>query len=223
MAPYARVEEWLTLIVGGAVIAVVAVFGGWWALLPGAIVVFLLSFYRDPPRRVPPGENLIISAADGKVVEISRNLTGPDGEPVMRIMVFLSVFNVHVNRAPCAGRVRAVDYRPGQYLNALRPEADTLNEANTLVLDPTGPLPGPVRVRQIAGVLARRIVCAAKPGDVLTAGQRYGMIKLGSRTEIVMPESPDWEVLVQIGQKVKGGRTVLARLAAGGTLAERSR
>jgi phosphatidylserine decarboxylase len=215
MAPYARVEEVLTLVVGGAVVALVAVLGGWWALVPGTVVAFLLSFYRDPPRRVPRGDNLIISPADGKVVEITRNLTGPDGQPALKIMVFLSVFNVHVNRAPCAGRVRAVEYRPGQFLNALRPEADTRNEANTLLLEPAAPLVGPIRIRQIAGVLARRIVCAARSGDSLTAGQRYGMIKLGSRTEILLPEHPDWEILVRVGAKVKGGLTVLARLAAG--------
>jgi phosphatidylserine decarboxylase len=173
-----------------------------------------LGFYRDPVRRPPGGENLVLAPADGKVAEIGRNVEEADGRRVLRIMVFLSVFDVHVNRSPCAGRVTDVRYRPGKYVSALRSDADTLNESNMVLIEPAAPLPGPVRVRQIAGVLARRIVCAARVGDRLTAGQRFGMIKLGSRTEVCLAEDARWEVLVRIGDHVKAGLSVLARLRA---------
>ncbi len=214
MAPYARLEVALILILGTAATALVAWLAGLWALLPALLSLALLSFYRDPPRRVPDDPRLLLAPADGKVVEISRIAAAEGTPPLLRIRIFLSVFNVHVNRTPCAGRVTDVQYRPGEFLNALRPEADKRNEANTLLLDPAAPLPGPVRVRQIAGVLAKRIVCAAGPGDSLAAGQRYGMIKLGSRTEVVVPDDPRWDVRVVLGQPVRGGLTVLARWTA---------
>jgi phosphatidylserine decarboxylase len=210
MAPYARLEETLIILTGGAVTAGVAWLFGWWALLPALLALAILSFYRDPPRRVPDDPNIILAPADGKIVTIAPGEQDADGQPILRIMVFLSVLNVHINRAPCAGRVRDVQYKPGKFLNALDSAADLQNECNTIVLDPQG-LPGPIRVRQIAGVLARRIVCRAAPGDDLAAGQRYGMIKLGSRTEISLPDDEGWEVLVTLGDKVKAGRTPLAR------------
>lgn len=212
MAPYARLEVALTLLMGAIVTAVCAIGLGWWAVLPAVVALALLSFYRDPQRH-PPGEaNLILAPADGKIVEISRDVTAAGGGRVLRIMIFLSVFNVHINRSPCAGTVRTVAYQPGLFLNALRADANTRNESNTVIIDPQTPLPGPIHVRQVAGVLARRIVCAVHDGAHLTAGQRFGMIKLGSRTEVCMPEHPDWDVRVAVGQHVKGGLTVLAQL-----------
>ena len=215
MTPYARREEVLIVMIGGLVTAVVSYWTGLWGLVPAVLMLALLSFYRDPQRRPPTDPGLVLAPADGKVVEITRDAPGPDDRPVLRIMIFLSVFDVHVNRSPCAGRVVEVRYRPGKFLNALRPEADQCNESNTLTLDPATPLPGPVRVRQIAGVLARRIVCRVRPGDMLAAGQRYGMIKLGSRTEVCLPESAEWEVCVRVGARARAGRTILARLRAG--------
>ncbi|MEW6251881.1 MAG: phosphatidylserine decarboxylase [Planctomycetota bacterium] len=212
MTKYARVEIALTLLVGGTLTLVVGWVVGWWALLPAVLTFALLSFYRDPPRRIPPGANLVLAPADGRIVEVTRNAAGPDGGAVARIMIFLSVHNVHVNRSPCAGRVLDTVYKPGQFVNALRAEADRCNECNTIVLEPAAPLPGPIRVRQIAGVLARRIVCAVRPGDVVAAGERVGMIKLGSRTEVSLPEHSAWEILVANGDKVRGGATPLARL-----------
>jgi phosphatidylserine decarboxylase len=214
MAPYARLEVTLIVLGGGALTAVCAWLAGWWAVLPAVIALALLSFYRDPPRACPVGDDLILAPADGKIVEITHGVAGPDDRQFLRIMIFLSVFNVHINRSPCAGRVTAVDYRPGEFLNALRADADVRNESNTLELETAAPLPGPVRVRQIAGVLARRIVCTARVGERLTAGQRYGMIKLGSRTEVCLVDDPAWEVRVAVGDAVKAGRTVLARRRA---------
>ncbi len=212
MAPYARLEITLIVVIGGGITAAIAAHFGVWGLLPAVVLLALLSFYRDPPRRPPIGAELILAPADGKVVEITRDAEGPDGSRVLRIMIFLSVFNVHINRSPCAGRVREITYCCGEFLNALQADANTRNECNTIVLDPAGKLPGPVRVRQIAGVLARRIVCVAEVGDELVAGQRLGMIKLGSRTEVCLPVDPRWEIRVSVGQKVKAGLTVLARL-----------
>ncbi len=212
MVPYARREVIVIAVVGASATAATAHFFGAWAFVLAALTLALLGFYRDPARRLPGGENLVLAPADGKVVEIGRDVEEADGRHVLRIMVFLSVFDVHVNRSPCAGRVTDVRYRPGKFVNALRSDADTLNESNTVLIEPAAPLPGPVRVRQIAGVLARRIVCAARVGDRLTAGQRFGMIKLGSRTEVCLAEDARWEVLVRIGDHVKAGLTVLARL-----------
>lgn len=212
MTPYARREEVLIVVIGGLTTAVVSYWAGLWGLVPAVLMLALLSFYRDPARRPPTEPGLVLAPADGKVVEVTRNASGPDGRPVLRIMIFLSVFDVHVNRSPCSGRVVDVRYRPGAFLNALRSEADQRNESNTLTLEPAAPLHGPVQVRQIAGVLARRIVCRVRPGDTLAAGQRYGMIKLGSRTEVGLPENPEWDVCVRVGDRTKAGLTVLARL-----------
>lgn len=212
LAPYARAEEALIIALGAVATAATVWLAGAWALAPALLALALLSFYRDPPRRIPGGDNLILAPADGRITEVG-NATSPDGAPQLRIVIFLSVANVHVNRAPCAGVVRSVDYRPGLFLNALRPDSTERNESNTLTLDPAPPLRGPIVVRQIAGVLARRIVCAARPGHSLVAGQRFGMIKLGSRTEIRLPADPRWNVRVRVGDTVHGGTTILAALA----------
>lgn len=216
MTRYARLEVLLIVLVGGLLTAVVAWLVGLWALVPAVASLALLGFYRDPPRRLPDSPAAILAPADGKVVEVSRNVAHEDGTPHLRIMIFLSIFDVHINRSPCAGRVVTVRYRKGMFRNALSAEADAVNECNTVVLDPAEPLFGPVHVRQIAGVLARRIVCTVQPGDYLAAGQRYGMIKLGSRTEICLPEDPGWEVCVEVGTKVRAGRTTLVRLRPAG-------
>jgi phosphatidylserine decarboxylase len=210
---YAAKEIALTLLAGLAVTVVTGLFLGLWAIVPLVIMLALLSFYRDPPRRVPVGHGLLLAPADGRIVAIERNLPSPDGEGRwLRIMTFLAVYNVHINRSPCAGRVSGLAYRPGRFVSAVRNEADMCNECNTVTLTPRGPLPGPVYVRQIAGVLARRIVCTLKEGHEVAAGERIGMIKLGSRTELRVPESEDWQVLVQVGQRVAAGKTVLVQL-----------
>ncbi len=214
MTPYARLEITLITLLGAVATAVVAWWAGPAALLPALLSAALLAFYRDPHRTPPRDPAAVLAAADGTIVSVRRAVPTADGRRELRIMTFLSVFNVHVNRSPCAGRVLATAYKPGAFLNALNPAADDRNESHTLVLEPAAPLPGPVTVRQIAGVLARRIVCAARPRDQLTAGQRFGMIKLGSRTEVCLPEDTGWEVLVAPGDKVRAGLTVLARRRA---------
>ncbi len=211
LAPYARIETTTIIIIGGGLTVLCAYYAGAWAIAPGLLTFALLAFYRDPPRRIPGGDNMLLSPADGKIAEITRNYD-VDGQPELRIVIFLSVLNAHLNRSPCNGVVRDVKYEPGQFLNALKPESTEKNERNTLTIEPDAPIPGPLIVRQITGALARRIVCTAKPGDRLKSGQRFGMIKLGSRTELRVAESSNWRVLVNVGDSVNAGTSVLVRL-----------
>ena len=178
--------------------------------LPALGLAFTLYFFRDPQRRIPEGEANVVSPADGTVVEIGE-LPAGDGlkEPAIRIGIFLSVLDVHVNRAPCSGTVRSVEYRPGRFLNAMSPRSSGENESNSILLETLDH--GWVRVRQIAGKIARRIVCAVQEGEQLSRGQRIGMIQFGSRTELILERQAVDEVIASVGDKVKGGRTILAR------------
>lgn len=211
MAKYARLEVTLIFLLGVLITAAVAYYFGWWAILPAVVALAALSFYRDPPRTIPSAANLLLSPADGRVMSVERRWTSAPGQPAeLRICIFLSVANVHVNRAPCAARVSAIQYSPGLFLNALKPEATLRNENSLLSLEPDAPIPGPIHVRQIAGLLAKRIVCALNVGDRVAAGERFGMIKLGSQTEIRVPEDERWIVNVRAGDRVNGGTTILA-------------
>ena len=191
------------------VAVIVAAFTGvwWWAIPPVLLAAFFLWFFRDPKRVIPQGPNLVVSPADGKVTSIEPVLT-PDGE-VTRISIFLNVFNVHVNRAPVAGTVRAVHYQKGLFVNAMDAASADKNEQNICVMDADDGYT--VVFKQIAGLLARRIVFRHKAGDRLQRGQRVGLIKFGSRTDLLLPAHA--EVLVQLGQHVSGGSTVLASVA----------
>ncbi len=184
----------------------------WPAAVPCAVVwVWMMAFFRDPHRTATckPGE--FCSPADGTVTEITQLEHDPDiGGPALRIGIFLSLFNVHANRSPCAARVCSIRYEPGKFLDARHPDSGRLNEANTLILEPQGGLRGPVVVRQVAGKVARRIICHAGVGTQLEAGERFGMIKFGSRTELILPAEGS-ESAVIIGQKVAAGTTILAR------------
>ena len=166
-------------------------------------------FFRDPERRVSAEENVLLAPADGRVVEIAQ-VDEPDfiGGQAVKIGIFLSIFDVHLNRAPCRGQVAYLRYQPGQFLNALRSAAARLNESNSVGLQGNGKF-GKVLVKQIAGAIARRIVCECKPEDVLEAGQRFGMIKLGSRTEVYFPAASKVRLRVRVGDKVFAGRTIL--------------
>jgi phosphatidylserine decarboxylase len=192
-------------------------FAGWYvwylALLPAVPLFLVVYFFRDPPRRVPQEPGLVVSPADGKVVEITR-LDHDEfiGGPAVRIGIFLSIFNVHLNRAPLPARVIGLRYSPGEFLNAMKPESALRNENMWIGLEEDSPPHRRLWLRQISGAIARRIVCDLRPGEVLARGQKLGMIKLGSRTEIVLPGGQDLTVEVQIGQKVKAGVSVMARL-----------
>lgn len=189
-----------------------------WALVwplvvvPIALWVWVLLFFRDPERFGSFQLGDLCAPADGTVTEITElDFFEPIGGPAVRIGIFLSLFDVHINRAPCAGRVRSVSYKAGEFLDARHPESGSRNEANTLLIDADEPMPGPILVRQVAGLVARRIVCHAKEGDHLTLGERFGMIKFGSRTELVIPRLDTTIIKVAIGQPVRAGVTVIAR------------
>lgn len=178
---------------------------GWWgpAGLLWALAGFVLFFFRDPEREVPTMPGAIVSPADGRVLAVDQ--TNLDGASQSRISIFLSVFDVHVNRAPIGGRIEAVSYRPGRFHVASREEASRENEQNQVTLVGEGTR---VVFRQIAGVLARRIEFWKKIGDQLERGQRVGMIRFGSRTEVYF--DPHYRVQVRPGDHVKGGATILA-------------
>ena len=173
------------------------------------LAAFCLNFFRDPDRVIPAGP-YAVSPADGKVVAIK-----PDDAGGLRISIFLNVFDVHVNRTPIGGEVVSVSYKKGQFLVASTDDASDANEQNVITVD--GVVAGqPTRVvfKQIAGLIARRIICYVKPGDVLQAGQRIGLIKFGSRVDVFF--GPEWAVAVHIGERVAGGSSVIARFQASG-------
>jgi phosphatidylserine decarboxylase len=161
---------------------------------------FCLYFFRDPTRRIPQGP-YAVSPADGKVISIA-----PQDENLTRISIFLNIFDVHVNRAPISGVVTDVFYKQGKFLVASHEAAATENEQNTLVVEGGG---SKVIFRQVAGLIARRIVCWKKPGDTVQAGERIGLIKFGSRVDVYL--GPDWDILVSVGQRVLAGSSILAR------------
>jgi len=208
--------RWQTLWQGKWILLVLAVFtaGAWllhpvWAVPPAALLLFTLWFFRDPPRRIPDGPGLIVSPADGRVTDIGEiEETEVLQQRVRRVGIFLSVFDVHVNRAPADCRVVYTADFEGSYHDARSPAASTHNTARTWGFEcPDGLV---LVVRQITGAIARRIVPWARLDETLARGQHFGMIRFGSRTEICLPLEA--EVTVQIGQHVKGGSTVLARL-----------
>jgi phosphatidylserine decarboxylase len=185
----------------------------WYLSIVTAVPLCLIVyFFRDPLRAVPTGPGLLVAPADGKVVEITR-LEHDEfiGGPAVRIGIFLSIFNVHLNRAPSESRVIALKYSPGGFLNALNPESAIRNENTWIGLEEETPPHRRVAVRQISGAIARRIVCGLRPGEVVARGQKFGMIKLGSRTELIIADTKDLTIEVKIGQKILAGTTLMAR------------
>jgi phosphatidylserine decarboxylase len=183
--------------------------GSWvWAIIPIVLAVFFLWFFRDPERPIPAEPGLIVSPADGLVTE-AVTISTPDG-PRKRISIFLSVFDVHVNRAPIAGELRDVSYHKGQYMNAMNPACAERNERNVVTMRGEGI---EVTFKQIASLLARRIVFPLKAGDRVERGQRVGLIKFGSRTDVIMPAEAEFQV--KVGQRVKGGASVIAVMTEG--------
>lgn len=170
----------------------------------------ILYFFRDPERPIPTDANALVSPADGVITNI-EDVDEPDFGPALRISIFLSIFNVHVNRLPRSGTIAQIRYFPGEYLDARNPDSAKRNEQ--LWIDMTDASNGrPMRVKQISGAIARRIVCWLKAGDIVTRGERLGMIKLGSRTDILLPREAIQSIDVKIGDAVKGGMTILARV-----------
>jgi phosphatidylserine decarboxylase len=182
-----------------------------WSLIPLLLAAFFLWFFRDPQRTIPAGAGLIVSPGDGLVTETATIAT-PDG-PRQRISIFLSVFDVHVNRSPIGGVLTGVRYQKGQYLNAMNPASADRNEQNIVTVRGDGI---EVTFKQIAGLLARRIVFNPSEGDTVSRGQRVGLIKFGSRVDVVLPA--DATLRVKVGERVKGGSSVLAEATHGAGL-----
>jgi phosphatidylserine decarboxylase len=172
----------------------------WYGIPFFALALFCLWFFRDPDRTAPAGP-VAVSPADGKVVSITRD---PDNR--VRLGIFLNVFDVHVNRTPIAGRIRSIRYQEGKFLVASRAEAASQNEQNTFVVEGDGTA---IEFSQIAGLIARRIICYKKPGDVVGIGERVGLIQFGSRVDVLF--GPEWELAVREGQRVSAGSSVIAR------------
>ena len=201
-------------ILGGAAAAVIGLLFGWsWLFWPGLLfTAFCFYFFRDPERVPPAGAGHVVAPADGRVVSVGRHAPpaelGLGDAPRWRVAIFLSVIDVHVNRVPATGTVTKIAYRSGAFLNASLDKASDENERNALAIAlPDG---RDLAVVQIAGLIARRILCFVKPGDAVMAGERFGLIRFGSRTDLYLPHGV--EPLVREGQTMIGGETVIARL-----------
>jgi len=194
-----------TLLAGGALLTYLV---GWPYAVPFYILaVFCLNFFRDPERDAPAGP-VAVSPADGKVVAVAP---GPGGSS--RISIFLNIFDVHVNRTPIAGKIKCVNYKKGEFLVASKAAASDANEQNILTVEGVvGGRPTQVTFKQIAGLIARRIICYKRAGDIVEAGERVGLIKFGSRVDVVF--GPEWQVTVKPGDRVAAGSSVIARIGA---------
>jgi phosphatidylserine decarboxylase len=220
-------REWL----GGALIAapVVAalivlaiVFNFWWMYFPAAFVFLLwlsiAAFFRDPVRVIPDEADILVSPADGHIkdIKILKNSEYSDffeGKPVLMIGIFLSVLDVHLNRAPCPITVSEIIYKEGKYYDARDERASNENESNTLLCKvDDGKNKFPIAIKQVSGAIARRIVCPVRPKDKFFIGEKFGMIKFGSRTELHLQADQPIELLVKEGEKVSAGSTIIARI-----------
>lgn len=216
---------WPFIAVAASVTLGLALFGGVAFMLGLIVTSWVVYFFRNPPRVTPVREGLVVAPADGRVCAIANIVPDEDlglgSEPHTRISIFLNVFDVHINRSAAEGEVAYAHYRPGKFFNASLDKASVDNERNALALILSGahPFAGKkIGVVQIAGLIARRIVCTAKIGDKLKAGQRFGLIRFGSRTDVYLPQGI--APLVCVGQKMVGGETVLADCAGSETQRE---
>jgi phosphatidylserine decarboxylase len=202
-------EGWPYLTASLVVAVAVTWFFGWWSIPFWIVYFFILQFFRDPPRDIPQGEGLILCPADGRVLLVARTTDPYRNVDALKISVFMNVFNVHSNRSPVDALVKEVLYAKGLFVNASFDKASSDNERNALLLK----LDNGVEMScvQIAGLVARRILCYVKPGERLARGQRYGFIRFGSRVDVYLP--PDAQPRVAIGDKVKASSTVLAELS----------
>jgi len=206
--PIVAKEGWPFLAAALVLAAAITYFFGWWSIPFWIAAIFVLQFFRDPPREVPQGDNLVLCPADGRVL-----LVGPARDPyrnvdALKISVFMNVFNVHSNRSPVDGVVKDVVYSKGLFVNASFDKASSDNERNALVMRTDSGTE--ISCVQVAGLIARRILCYAKPGERLARGQRYGFIRFGSRVDVYLPT--DARPRVAIGDKVKATTTVFAEL-----------
>lgn len=181
-------------------------FGLWWlSIVFLAFAAFMAYFFRDPRRAIPTEPGIIVAPADGRVTVVTQGSAEADSESL--VSIFLSPLDVHVNRSPISGTITNINYKKGKFLMATDSRARLVNEQNTLTIQGSGLT---VKCTQIAGILARRIVCWKKEGERVECGERFGMIKFGSRTDVLMP--PAVEILVKEGMRVRGGKTIIGRI-----------
>ena len=211
MSLWGRQTGWLLAGLAVSLAALATIGAGWlWSLPVWLVALFVLQFFRDPPRQIPTAPNLVLSPADGRIVSIV-NVNDPYlKREAVKISVFMNVFNVHSNRSPVDGEILQAWYNPGAFVNAALDKASTDNERNALWLRTAGG--ADVTCVQVAGLIARRILCYVKAGDKLARGERYGFIRFGSRVDVYLP--PGTRIIVQLGDKVSATSTVLAELAA---------
>jgi phosphatidylserine decarboxylase len=208
--PIIAKEGW-PFLAGSLVIAAIATyFLCWWSLPFWIIALFVLQFFRDPAREIPQAANAVLSPADGRVVVVGQALDPYLNRQALKISVFMNVFNVHSNRSPIDGKIESVWYHPGSFLNAALDKASLENERNALWIKTTKGVD--ITCVQIAGLVARRILCYVGKGDVLSRGQRYGFIRFGSRVDVYLPLGS--KPKVAIGDKVSATETILAELVS---------
>jgi phosphatidylserine decarboxylase len=201
-------REGLRYVIIPILLAVIPLVFGYWpiSILLICVAAFMAFFFRDPQRIAPTEPNIIVSPADGRVTRV--RLLAPDQEDSgTLISIFMSPWNVHINRSPVAGRITKVIFKTGRFVTAMREDSSLVNEQNALTIE------GPdvtVVCKQVAGVLARRIVCWKRVGDQLSLGERFGLIKFSSRTDLILP--PEVEVVVREGMRVRGGSTIIGRI-----------
>jgi phosphatidylserine decarboxylase len=201
-------EGWPFLAISLALAVAATVWCALWSIPLWIIFVFVLQFFRDPAREIPQQEGIVLSPADGRVIKVERTQDPYGQREAILVSVFMNVFNVHSNRSPVDGTVQKVQYFPGKFVNADLDKASTDNERNAVVLTTNDGQT--VTFVQVAGLIARRILCYIKVGDVLTRGQRYGFIRFGSRVDVYLPLTAT--VKVAIGDKVSATTTILAKL-----------
>ena len=198
---------WLPILIAGMLLvaALLAIPGAWpWAIAAAIVALVWLAFFRDFPRTVPRGPGIMVAPADGKITDISRIDHLPAfGGPALRIGIFLSVLDVHVNRSPCAATVLSTHFQEGEFLDARHPECGLRNQSNTIVLGQDGK---PIAVvKQIVGAIARRIIAPIEVSQTFQRGERFGMIAFGSRTELYVPDPDAWTIVIKPGDHVRGG------------------
>lgn len=202
-------RESIPFIVIPGLLVLVSLAAGFWyiAVIWAVVVLFMAYFFRDPKRVPPEDPNVVVAPADGRVTRV-KSLASENGKPSTLVSIFLSPFDVHINRSPIAGEVLDIRYSPGKFLMATNEKASDVNEQNALVIKGDKVT---VICKQIAGILARRVVCWTRKGDNLALGQRFGMIKFSSRTDLILP--PNVDVTISEGSRVTGGVTVIGRIS----------
>ena len=206
-------EGWPFLLIAAAIALLVGLFVGWWWSVPlWLLAIFILQFFRDPPREVPADPGAVLSAADGRVVEVSRAQDPYVKREALKVSVFMNVFNVHSNRSPVDGVVKERWYFPGAFVNAALDKASLANERNALALRTADGID--VTCVQVAGLVARRILCYVEAGAELVRGQRFGFIRFGSRVDVYLPLEA--QAVAALGDKVYAASSVIARLAEHG-------